>query len=1340
MGSSLQLANFGDAYSQRSPQAMETNQYVLEAIKKCLLEIERNFPSTTEKPSSFMCDEAIIMQLFEHLDHHYMVPNVDGPPEVDRLQLLAGSAIQLLSSMNMNMAFKYLEIVLKSSHKFHSLVIVGYFKVTTKDLSALLKLLNCSPAVGHDRQCKALCKGLHKCILDWCKHHNDDFLELWLRSNEQHIHNEIRDGAVLLFCKIGELVSKLKRRCALWPCMGALLRLCSTRIKYSHEMFGSMKRGIFGTFGSDDDCAKFCRRFDKLCNELNLSAFSNPEQKSMFLVSLYVLRDTLEAITLLSTHSRSPFLVSEADSPCTLQFKEDVEQLWKCVGTSSVSGVKTSNIHICCDLLLDQQKPWASEFNSKGELAFPIGVIDKKDLKKSIAVLAYDVMLSASQLKNAPNTPLQARNPFNILKFWEGLVEQKSRNHYFTLFTIRVIRAVVLECASRFQQGNELLSSAGTALHSGPNKSVSSATDTQISPSRFAIGHDALVSQQRIMYPPGSPIIDSAVKTMDCTIKELSMYLIDVLRQSIVAHHDIIAAAADGKPRPADERMIKSVISYWGKQVLLVLSEAPHLAFIPISAGNVASIGWSPQAAKQVFRAERAYTFSYKAMLSSLETGAAKWLGNRPYCVLFTVLMCFESFDLMLSDQSRHEKDSERDAERERRSHQSNEVIASIFSVQILPLYYPEAPLEGILAVFGVICAAVSEQILAFIKERQPYCFAQNGLSLLTHCCQQLLLYLTQHGCSLNFDSPNLAAFKPRLSHESSSVEWIGHRVEFMVFVAACEVNPSLLRQLYSLIGYFCDVLAFFHSSDHPHFVLFRSLALSEVDATSSEVQSGMILTHRIHDSLRNATFQVARSSFSQTLWTYLFSIWSSNVQQLMATDKQQRSILSDDGNRLESYASFLLLLSRPLCALENTKETGKIRQVVNVFFEFFNKMLVEFIDDFGVQGKLDKDKKVDDSLILFSRQFFKSFLSESFPSMFCEELFSCMVDYSKECTKDLQKLCRKYNEDSIELQAKYCLPLYCDILLAVLSSLSESLSQKCLKDLKQISLITVCTWANNSDSKANPDVFIQRLQHICQVVSAMAKVRSLLPFANEYGFWSLWLQQTYDWAVRLSNEQSSSSRVEIFNAINLLLQVVPENKLEEKDARASDKKYLKFILNELEKQTASSKMSVSSKPGTFINEDFQDPLMEGLAAVIKKSKYSVGLDRCLEFVSDFRLQDVSKKQDSTEIDFFSVSFTKCVFSLKVLQKSLQLVRKDSRSSSTHNEAAALQLKFAPVFNAIFEPPHFIIVHSASKVADASESDMLSVILTKAAFARDQVCAKLTAALNEITDYFFPDC
>jgi len=546
-------------------------------------------------------------------------------------------------------------------------------------------------------------------------------------------------------------------------------------------------------------------------------------------------------------------------------------------------------------------------------------------------------------------------------------------------------------------------------------------------------------------------------------------------------------------------------------------------------------------------------------------------------------------------------------------------------------------------------------------------------------------------------DDADLPFLKPRLSVESLSVEWLGHRVEFMIFIAACEVNADLLRRTLRIRWCFlrCSLRISIYGSP-AFFAGFSLLARWDVKMSPAESESGISrksVTHLIHNALRETPLsKYLAIRFSLKLGSYLFETWARYVRHLMATDKQQRTILSEDENRLESYASFLLLLSPELWAPEKTKENGKMSKVFTIFIEFFNKMLSEYVDDWAKSDKLDK--KPDDKHIKFSRIYFKKFLSKSFPSMFCEELFSCMVKYSKD--EGLPRLCKKYSlatsEDPNELLAKYCLPLYCDILLAVLGSLSDSLSQKSLNDLKELSLTVLCSWANNS-SKALPDDFIQRLQHICQVVSAMTGVRSLLPFANGYGFWSLWLQQTYDWAVRLSNEQSLSSRVEIFNAINLLLQVVPENKLEEKDGHASDKKYLKFILNELEKQTTLTKAPTATKSGSFINDDIQGPLMDGLAAVIKKSKFSVGSDPCLKFVTDLRLSS-NLLRENVESD--PIVLTKAVFSLKVLQQSL-LPHKESHSGSSYSEAAALNLKFSQVINLMLDPPNFFIAHGRIK-------------------------------------------
>lgn len=274
MGSSLQLANFGDTYNQRSRHATETNRHVLEAMKRCLLEIQKNFPSTSEKPSVFMQDDALITKLFEHLDHHYMTPFVDGSQDNDRLQPIAGSAMRILTTMNWNVAFSYLQSVMRNTNKFHSLTIVGYFNVTTIDLLALLTKLHSSPAVSSNRSCKALCKGLHLCILEWCKNNTDDLYELWQRDSDRHVIKALREISVELFCDIASHINKEKRRCAMWPCLGALLRLCSTRIKTTLETL-SMKKGLFSGL-SDDLDSKFARRFERLTGELNLSSCGHP--------------------------------------------------------------------------------------------------------------------------------------------------------------------------------------------------------------------------------------------------------------------------------------------------------------------------------------------------------------------------------------------------------------------------------------------------------------------------------------------------------------------------------------------------------------------------------------------------------------------------------------------------------------------------------------------------------------------------------------------------------------------------------------------------------------------------------------------------------------------------------------------------------------------------------------------------------------------------------------------------------------------------------------------------------------------------------------------------------
>jgi hypothetical protein len=1327
MVSGLQAANsFGENFNQRSKHASETSRYVLEAIKRCLVEIQKNFPSTTEKPSDFMSDEELVTKIFRHLDQHYMMPVVEGSHDGDRLQPLAGSAMQLLTVMNLTVGRQYLDSILKNhSSRFHSLVIIGYFKVDTKQLPDFLQRLNASPAISNNRSCKALCKGLHQLILDWCKSNPNDFFELWQRGSDRLDLIEIRETSLQLFCAIGSHVNKDKRRCAMWPCMGALLRLCSTRIKSSLEN-SSMKKGLFSGL-SDDDSSKFSRRFEKLVNELSLSAHSSPEQKSHFLVSLQVIRDALDAITILRLHPQSPHTF---DSQSSLFFFQELEQLWRLIGSSDIAGVKKPNMHICCDLLLDPTKMWQSDFSVKGEVAFPVGVLGhERDSKSRIAKLAYDILLSACQIKSTPNahTTLQTHNPFNIKKFWELLVAQKVQNVYLTLFFVRVIREIIQSSSSKISNSQD----HSPVLETFSLLRSESASERTVPEGHGAANQMSAVKSRFFSSPkstpilPGSEIISLAASIMECTIQELSMTLIDVLRQSIQNHHDAVVPASPTSATAASDpksgqRNVKSVIFYWAKQVLRIIIEAPHLGFIPVSSSDIDQIGWTPVHAKQVFRDKSdTQANSYKAILLSLETSPAKWAITKPYCVVFTILMCFESFDLML-------KDPEREHDRKERSIESIEAITSMFSIRLMPLYYPEAPIKGALAVFGVVCAAASEQILTLIKERQPYFFAQNVLHVLRHSCHQLLQFMSQNEDFMSqLDDADLPFLKPRLSVESLSVEWLGHRVEFMIFIAACEVNADFLAELYAFIGVFCDVLSAFQSTDHPHFLLFQSLGAMGREMSPADSQSGISrksVTHLIHNALRDATFQISRNSFSLKLGSYLFETWARYVRHLMATDKQQRTILSEDENRLESYASFLLLLSPELWAPEKTKENGKMSKVFTIFIEFFNKMLSEYVDDWAKSDKLDK--KPDDKHIKFSRIYFKKFLSKSFPSMFCEELFSCMVKYSKD--EGLPRLCKKYSlatsEDPNELLAKYCLPLYCDILLAVLGSLSDSLSQKSLNDLKELSLTVLCSWANNS-SKALPDDFIQRLQRICQVVSAMTGVRSLLPFANGYGFWSLWLQQTYDWAVRLSNEQSLSSRVEIFNAINLLLQVVPENKLEEKDGHASDKKYLKFILNELEKQTTLTKASIATKTGSFINDDIQGPLMDGLAAVIKKSKFSVGLDPCLKFVTDLRLSS-NLLRENVESD--PIVLTKAVFSLKVLQQSL-LPHKESHSGSSYSEAAALNLKFSQVINLMLDPPHFFIAHGASKVADASESETLSMILTKVALSRDHVSRSIGA-------------
>jgi hypothetical protein len=399
--------------------------------------------------------------------------------------------------------------------------------------------------------------------------------------------------------------------------------------------------------------------------------------------------------------------------------------------------------------------------------------------------------------------------------------------------------------------------------------------------------------------------------------------------------------------------------------------------------------------------------------------------------VLFSILMCVESLDSLLKDTSK-----EREKDREQRLNDSMDAISSIFSVDIMPLYYPEAPVEGVFAAFSAICAAASEQILAHIKERRPYSYAEKGLNL--HCCQQLLQFVSQNVYPLQLDDPNLALLKPRHYDETTPGQWIGHRVEFMIFIAACEVSPSLLPELYAFNGVFCYVLTVFHLTNHPHFTLFQSLG-SLVSDTTNAIQSSTSghRPHRIHNALRDATSQISRNSFSVNIWDHLFHTWSSYVEQLMASDKLQRTMVSDDEHRLESYASFLLRLSTPLWVTGSSNSTGKMRMVFNVFLEFFNRKLVEHIEDWGTLS--GSERRCDDGRNLqsrksldFSHSYFVKFLSKAFPSMFCDELFSCMVDYSKESAKELQKLTKKYGDhipDLSEPNARFCLPLYRNIL-----------------------------------------------------------------------------------------------------------------------------------------------------------------------------------------------------------------------------------------------------------------------------------------------------------------------
>jgi len=238
----------------------------------------KELPLHDRKTVGFYVRRELVTKIFRHLDQHYMMPVLEGWHYGDRLQPLAGSAMQLLTVMNLTVGRQYLDSILKNhSSRFHSLVIIGYFKVDTKQLPDFLQRLNASPAISNNRSCKAICKGLHQLILDWCKSNPNDFFELWQRGSDRLDLIEIRETSLQLFCAIGSHVNKDKRRCAMWPCMGALLRLCSTRIKSSLEN-SSMKKGLFSGL-SDDDSSKFSRRFEKLVNELSLSAHQSSRAK-----------------------------------------------------------------------------------------------------------------------------------------------------------------------------------------------------------------------------------------------------------------------------------------------------------------------------------------------------------------------------------------------------------------------------------------------------------------------------------------------------------------------------------------------------------------------------------------------------------------------------------------------------------------------------------------------------------------------------------------------------------------------------------------------------------------------------------------------------------------------------------------------------------------------------------------------------------------------------------------------------------------------------------------------------------------------------------------------------
>ncbi len=120
MGTSITLADFGDSYMHGTCRpsfsvffviylsgtkgAVETNRSVLEAIRKCLMEVQKNFPATPNAPSPFTSDERLVLQLYEYLDNNFMSPSVDGPGDNDRLQV--PSPIKYPQPQTSNAAFR----------------------------------------------------------------------------------------------------------------------------------------------------------------------------------------------------------------------------------------------------------------------------------------------------------------------------------------------------------------------------------------------------------------------------------------------------------------------------------------------------------------------------------------------------------------------------------------------------------------------------------------------------------------------------------------------------------------------------------------------------------------------------------------------------------------------------------------------------------------------------------------------------------------------------------------------------------------------------------------------------------------------------------------------------------------------------------------------------------------------------------------------------------------------------------------------------------------------------------------------------------------------------------